>query len=289
MAEKTRVGIVGISMQPVSVEQRRKDIVAAIDDAAGRDCALVCFPEYLPVQRTKEAVAEVDAGQGDDIYARTAESVPDGPTSQALAAACRGGGIWAIYGLCERWREGRVTNTVVVTDDRGQVVARHHKTHCAPGEDEEGGVSSGDALEPLDTPFGRIGVMTCYEVYFPEVARVYEAKGADWLYYPHADNSVHCLRVAQARAFDSHTPLIMCGYIDPNSGSDDGPVGVAAVDARGQVIAHERCSTGVLVVDVDLKQRVQSSQRWNRPEDTVDQREFRWNRRRPQLYGSLGV
>lgn len=286
MAEKTRVGVVAVSAELVSVDQRRADIVAAIESAGAQGCQLVCLPEFVHIQRTTDAVAQVEAGCGDDIYSRTAESVPDGPTSQAVAQVCRRCGIWAMVGLCERWADGHVTNAVVVMNDKGEMVARHHKTHCAPGEDGEGGVSGGDVLEPLATPFGKVGVMTCFEVYFPEIARVYEAKGADWLYYPHADNSAHCLTVAQSRAFDSHMPLIMCGYVDPTG--EKGAVGVAAVDAKGRVLAHKKDASGVLVVDVDLKQRVLVSERWDRPEAIVDQRDFRWARRRPELFGVLG-
>ena len=205
MSQKVKVGVAAISMEPVTVEQRRRDVVEMIARAGAAGCQLVCFPEYVQMQRTTEAMADVETAC-DDVYARYAEAVPTGPISEQIVSACRKHGLWAVYGVTERWPDGHATNSMVWIDDRGRVAGRHAKTHLAPGEDGEGGISAGGDLQPLSTPFGRVGVMTCYEIYFPEVARVHQAKGADWFFYPHADNQPKCLDVARVRAFDSRMP-----------------------------------------------------------------------------------
>ena len=286
MSSLTRVGIVAVTMTPATIEQRRRTIADRIAQAADQGCQLVCFPEFVHIQRTCEAVAIVNVDGGEDIYNTTAEPVPDGPTARVVADACRKHAIWAIVGLCQRHPDNTVTNAVVVMDDRGRVVGTHHKTHNAPGEDEEGGIAQGDAIEPIETPFGKVGVITCYEIYFPEIARVYESLDTDWLYYPHADMSENCLLLARARALDSHMPLIMCGYANPEN-PDNTSTGVAAIDAKGRILACVHGQPTILVVDLDLRQRPQAVRRWNRPDDLVDDRTFRWNRRRAALYRPL--
>jgi len=286
MSQKVKVGVAAISMEPVSIEQRRQDILELIERASAAGCQLVCFPEFVQMQRTTEAMADVETGC-DDVYARYAEPVPDGPTSKQIARACREHGLWAAYGITERRSDGQVTNSIVWIDEAGQLAGRHAKTHLAPGEDGEGGISAGGELLPLSTPFGRVGVMTCYEIYFPEIARVHQAKGADWFFYPHADNQPKCLDVARVRAFDSRMPLIVCGYVWPEKSIADGPTGTALIDAQGDVVARSENRQMLLVVELDPHDRPTEAARWDRPNDRVDARSFRWSRRRPELYGPL--
>ena len=286
MSQKITIGVAAISMEPVSIDQRRRDIAEMIARAAAQRCQLVCFPEFVQMQRTTEAMADVDAGC-DDVYARYAECVPGGPSSQGIAQACREHGIWATYGITERWPDGHATNSMIWIDNTGQVAGRHAKTHLAPGEDGEGGLSAGGDLRPLSTPFGRVGVMTCYEIYFPEIARVHQARGADWFFYPHADNQPKCLDVARVRAFDSRMPLIVCGYVWPKKSMDDAPTGAALIDAQGDVVARSENRQMLLVVELDPHDRPTEAARWDRPNDRVDARSFRWSRRRPELYAQL--
>ncbi|HUW83534.1 MAG TPA: carbon-nitrogen hydrolase family protein [Phycisphaerae bacterium] len=286
MSQKITIGVAAISMEPVSIEQRRRDIVEMITRAAAQRCQLVCFPEFVQMQRTTEAMADVETGC-DDVYARYAEPAGGGPTSKRIAQACQQHGIWTMYGITERWPDGHATNSMVLTDASGQVALRHAKTHLAPGEDGEGGISPGGDLQPLSTPFGRIGVMTCYEIYFPEVARVHQAKGADWFFYPHADNQPKCLDIARVRAFDSRMPLIICGYVWPEKSIDDAPTGAVLIDAQGDVVARSENQQMLLVMELDPDDRPTEAPRWDRPNDRVDARSFRWSRRRAELYTPL--
>ena len=81
--------------------------------------------------------------------------------------------------------DDRNYNTSVVVNSDGEIVSTYHKTHLydAFGNKESDKIKPGDKFfEPIDTPFGRIGLFVCYEVRFPEVARDQRAKGADIIY-----------------------------------------------------------------------------------------------------------
>src|SRR5206468_2794156 len=61
--------------------------------------------------------------------------------------------------------KGRCYNSAVVYGPEGEVIGQYRKTHTAPGECNY--FDAGDALEPITTPFGKIGLLICYDINFP--------------------------------------------------------------------------------------------------------------------------
>ncbi|MBO5999325.1 MAG: amidohydrolase [Lachnospiraceae bacterium] len=136
-------------------------------------------------------------------------------------------GVWLVFGILEKaadeaaykdGQDGRCYNTVVILDDRGSIVSTYRKTHLYDAfESRESDLFiPGERLfDPVDTPFGRIGVFVCYELRFPEVARWQRARGADILLVPSAwvrgeMKSEHFKTLVTARAVENTAYVLAC-------------------------------------------------------------------------------
>ena len=148
-----------------------KKIAACAGLAAGRAGLLLC-PEY--------AMGFPDKG---------GPAVPgqplDGPFVSGLCELARVHSLWIVCGVLEESGDpARPYNTAVVIDPTGALVRTHRKHHLFDrgSARESDKFTPGDKLfEPLDTGFGRIGLLVCYEVRFPEVARLQALAGAEYL------------------------------------------------------------------------------------------------------------
>lgn len=245
-----RIGLAAVDMLVVPKEQRRRDVAAFIDEAAAAQCGMILFPEYVNCQRTKEAADEWDAGRIEGLFARHGEDVPDGPMTRVVVDKCVERRIWCGFGINERRPDGKVQNSFLLIDPQGRIAGRHVKTHLPPSEDC---LVAGQAAWPIDSPLGKLGVLTCYELYFPELARLYQVLGADVLVYPSADNTPFVTTIARVRAYDSCRPLLVLGYTWQGKSQDEAPCGAAYIDEKGNVVARSENCRQLLVVDLPVR------------------------------------
>lgn len=159
----------------------------------------------------------------------------------------------------------RLYNMAFVCLPNGEVV-RQPKLHITPSERSSWGISGGHSLRAIDTPKGRIGVLICYDVEFPEACRYLADAGAEILFVPFCtDNRQAYLRVrycAQARAVENQIYVALAGNVGnlPDVGNLDVNYGQAAVltpsdfaFARDGIAAEaDSNEETVLICDVDL-------------------------------------
>jgi predicted amidohydrolase len=264
-----KIALAAVDMEIVAKEARRRDVIAFIAEAAAAGCEMIFFPEYVNCQRTKEAADEWDAGRIDGLFARHGEPVPDGPMAQVVTAACRQRGIWCGFGVNEQMADGKVRNCFALVDAAGSVVDRHIKTHLPPSEDC---LMAGEAVSVIESPLGKLGVLTCYELYYPELARLYQVLGADVLLYPTADGSPFVKTIARVRAHDACRPLLMLGYTWPAKSAEQAPCGAVHIDEKGTIVAQSENRRQLLVVDVPVRPRLNNEQ---------------FARRRPEIYRQI--
>ncbi|MFV0478452.1 MAG: carbon-nitrogen hydrolase [Parahaliea sp.] len=117
-----------------------------------------------------------------------AEPIP-GPSTEALAAVARELGVVIVCSLFERRAAGLYHNTAVVLEADGSIAGIYRKMHIPddPGYYEKFYFTPGDlGFEPIQTSVGCLGVLVCWDQWFPEGARLMAMAGADVLIYPTA-------------------------------------------------------------------------------------------------------
>ena len=125
---------------------------------------------------------------GNDRAARNMEAAEpfDGPFVTALSELAAGQGLWICAGMYEQ-TDGLPYNTIAVLDDRGRLRRTHRKRRLydAFGYRESDECRAGrEPFSPIDTPAGRLGIITCFELRFPALAAEQKARGAETLFVP---------------------------------------------------------------------------------------------------------
>lgn len=209
-----------------------------------------------------------------------AESLP-GPSHDLYGSLARELGVVIVTSLFERRAAGLYHNTAVVFDVDGREAGRYRKMHIPddPGFYEKFYFTPGDlGFEPIDTSLGRLGVLICWDQWFPEAARLMAMAGAEVLIYPTAigwdrrdtpeerQRQLDAWILAQrAHAVSNGVPVIVCNRL----GVEEDPSGqTAGIDfwahsfitgPQGEVLAmntaQERHEVGptTLHAEVDLR------------------------------------
>jgi N-carbamoylputrescine amidase len=163
-----------------SVEANFAVIELRIAEAAARGAKLVLLQELHNGAYfcQHESVDEFDR----------AEAIP-GPSTERLGRIAARHGIVIVGSLFERRAAGLYHNTAVVLERDGRLLGRYRKMHIPddPGFLEKFYFTPGDlGFEPIDTSVGRLGVLVCWDQWYPEAARLMALAGADLLLYPTA-------------------------------------------------------------------------------------------------------
>jgi N-carbamoylputrescine amidase len=227
---------------------------------------------FLPEITLLRYPADVPAGPDPGA---TAEDLADGPTFALAAEAARANGIFVHASLYEKApaADGLGFNTAILVSPAGELVGRTRKLHIpiSAGYYEDtyfrAGPADGDPY-PVYEPDGldaRIGMPTCWDEWFPEVARNYSLGGAEIVVYPTAIGSE-----PKFPAFDTRPlwqQVIVANGINsglfmivPNRTGDEGALsfyGSSFIsDPYGRVLAQApRDEEAVLIADLDLDQR----------------------------------
>ena len=117
-----------------------------------------------------------------------AEPVP-GPTSERLGRLAAKHGVVIVGSVFERRAAGLYHNTAIVLESNGRLVGKYRKMHIPddPGFHEKFYFTPGDlGFNPIDTSVGRLGVLVCWDQWYPEAARLMALAGAELLLYPTA-------------------------------------------------------------------------------------------------------
>jgi len=207
---------------------------------------VIVFPEYCMSTAKPGTVSPMESLEG--------------PFVTELRKLAKVYGVWIIFGINEQpedTSDPRYYNTTVILNGAGEIVSTYRKTHLydAFHYRESDQMLPGDKLfEPIDTPFGKLGLMVCYEVRFPEVARYQKEHGAEILVMPTAWaagklKSLHYNTLIHARAIENTLFVLACDQCHA------GAIGESvAVDPMGVTIAAAGGQETLLVARVDTDQ-----------------------------------
>jgi N-carbamoylputrescine amidase len=210
-----------------------------------------------------------------------AETIP-GPSTDQLGALAKQLDIVIVCSLFERRASGLYHNTAVVMERDGNIAGKYRKMHIPddPGYYEKFYFTPGDiGFHPIDTSLGKLGVLVCWDQWFPEAARLMTLAGAELLIYPTAigwdpsDNQDEQQRqldawrtIQRSHAVANGVPVISAN----RTGFETHPAGAEGIQfwgnsficgPQGEYLAQATADeASVLVTEIDL-QRVETVRR----------------------------
>ena len=206
----------------------------------------------------------------------------DGPTAQRLAALAKKHQVVLVGGIFEKRAPGVFHNTALVYDKDGSRAGFYRKMHIpddpgfyekfyfTPGDSENGNGTSG--FTPIQTSIGKLGVLICWDQWYPEAARLMALAGAEILLYPTAigwdvaDDSAEQERqkaawetIQRSHAVANHLPVLVAnrvGHEDSPKPEDKGIKfwgGSMIVGQQGELLAETGAEMpGYLFADIDM-------------------------------------
>ena len=215
-----------------SPQKNCEEYAQLIAEAAKQHADLVVLGETVPSANVKAKPEE------------TAEPIP-GPSTEYFQAQAKQHHLHIVLSLYERDAH-LIYNTAVLLGPDGKLIGKYRKVSLPPGEAAKG-IAPGKDYPVFDTTFGKVGMMVCYDGFFPEVARELTKNGAEVIAWPVWGCNP---KLAEARACENHVYLVSSTFMN----HDAGWMISAIYDHGGRPIAQSNTWDTVAVAEVKLNQ-----------------------------------
>ncbi len=232
---KLKVAAVHLDVRELAYEENLSRIGEAFDRAASGGADLLAFPETMDTRGVKNLAYE-------DSFASM-----DGRFCSMMRDKARKYGCHVFFSFRELDCHGARRNTAVLLDREGRVVGKYHKTHLTLSEYENGMVP-GESYPVFDTEFGRVGMLVCWDIFFPEPARAMALQGAEILLVTTAGDPVHRF-VGRAKENGVYV-VTSC----PHTQRYAGIASTAVIDPCGNVLADTNEEGEAATAEIDLNE-----------------------------------
>jgi predicted amidohydrolase len=232
---KVRLASVHFKPNGKTARENCEQFAPFISQAAQAKADLVVLGETLP-----SASPNVKPQKVYEI----AEPIP-GPSTDYFGKLAKDHHVHIVLSLYERDRH-LIYNTAVLMGPDGQLIGKYRKV-CLPHGEVEKGIAPGNTYPVFETSFGKVGMMICYDGFFPEVARELSNHGAEIIAWPvWGCNPL----LAKARACENHVYVVSSTFMQPK----DGWMLSAIYDRTGEPIAVAETWGTVAIAEVELSQ-----------------------------------
>ena len=232
LGRKVRLATVHYRPQGKSPRENCEEFAPLIAEAAKQRADLVVLGETVPSANVKAKPEQI------------AETIP-GPATEYFGQLARQHRLHVVLSLYERAAH-LIYNTAVLLGPEGKLIGKYRKVSLPPGEAAKG-IAPGKDYPVFDTAFGKVGMMVCYDGFFPEVARELTKNGAEIIAWPVWGCNP---KLAEARACENHVYLISSTFMN----ADSGWMISAVFDHGGQPIAQSGQWGTIAVAEVTLNE-----------------------------------
>jgi len=258
-----------------NVEANFEQIITGIEKAATQGAKLVVLPEL----HNTLYFCQTENTHHFDL----AETIP-GPSTNELSTLAKDLEIVIVSSLFEKRAAGLYHNTVVVIDSDGEISGKYRKMHIPddPGFYEKFYFTPGDlGFEPIQTSVGKLGVLICWDQWFPEAARLMALAGAELLIYPTAigwepdddkaekDRQLDAwVTVQRSHAIANGLPLVSanrCGLEEDFSAQTKGIKfwGNSFIcGAQGEILAESKQQPAIFTIEVNMTRTESVRRNW---------------------------
>ncbi len=212
MVRKIRVCAAQYLMRPIESWQQFEEQAEFFTITANEyHCHFLLFPELFTAQLFSTMPHDLDT-----LQAISALAEMHGQYLELFKRLSRDHGLYIIAGSHPVASDGKLHNVAHLFAPSGNVYTQD-KLHVTPGERRFWGIHPGRSLKLFDTPLGRIAIQVCYDIEFPELARLLTLRGAEVIFVPFATDerkSYHRVRYcAQARAVENMIYVVLAGCV----------------------------------------------------------------------------
>lgn len=246
-----KIGLCQMMVLKSTKEENINKAQKMICEAADRGARIVALPEMFNCPYNNKHFREY------------AESFPEGKTIKMLSSTAKEKNIYLVGGSIPEIEDDKIYNTCFIFDNNVKLVGKHRKVHLFDINIKNGVkfmesevLSSGNEITLVDSPWGKVGVVICYDIRFPEIIRLMALKGAKIIFIPAAFNMTtgpaHWETLFKSRALDNQ--LYIAG-ISPARNVNYSYVAYGnslITSPWGDIIEKLDEKEGILIRDIDL-------------------------------------
>ena len=239
LPRRVRIAPIHIKRPGRTLEEQIAAMLAAVDRAGERGCDMIVLGEGV-------------IGRGLGLSPSDLGENEDSPISVMLRERAARYRTYIVYNTVEA-SDTLFYNTSFLFGRAGELVGKYRKTHL-PVTEYEAGLAPGDEYPVFDLDFGKVGLLICYDQFFPRTVEALADQGAELICISSAGDMSHC---CFSRAMERGLYLAVAGMNNENS---YGWGATRVVDPLGRILAQTDEEWGIGYCEIDLSERVR--RRW---------------------------